>query len=218
MPQSFKCLTILSVIHLIYIIRQLHSTESLEWNERRAIIKALLSQPNLTNNREVVLKLGKNESIQKEYRYGTVLQTIPGFIRFICLFTCHDDPESYKHPFKNLPICKGHPDAPLVYGLVMPYVAMGSFRDYSGWVKHPQRFRACFLQLVYSLYEAYMEHGFLHNDIHLNNVAQRSSPKHSSESSFGTDFHTFIQWIQSIVEVHKEAPVQMAMVYSPIIR
>lgn len=158
---------------------QIHSTEFVEWNDRRAILKALLSQKSQIRNRDIVVKLGLSESLLKEYQYGAVLKTIPGFINFICLFQCHDDPETYKHPFKDIPLCQGNADTPRVYGLVMPYLSLGSFRDYSGWVEHPQRFRACFLQLVWSLYEAYTEHGFIHNDIHLNNVLIRRTKKNA---------------------------------------
>jgi serine/threonine protein kinase len=158
---------------------QLHSTEFKEWKEdtKRAIFTALLNHPSIHPHQEVVLKLQESETIMKEYQYAERLKDIHGFIRMICMIKCRDNPFHYSMPFKNKHVCKGTQQDPEVSILVMPYLSMGSFRKYTGWIKHPLKFRACFLQIAWSLYEAYIHHGFIHTDIHLDNILLKRTSK-----------------------------------------
>jgi hypothetical protein len=51
----------------------------------------------------------------------------------------------------------------------MPYFNLGSIRTYD-WVHYPDQLKSALKQLILSLYFAFIQHGFLHNDIHLDNV------------------------------------------------
>lgn len=72
--------------------------------------------------------MGKiTKTIKKEYEYGKILEHIPGFIRFICLYECYDD-SSDRLPRR---ICVGEKiDVNKKTVLLMPYYKLGSIRTY----------------------------------------------------------------------------------------
>jgi len=114
-----------------------------------------------------VVKLSESLTIRKEYDISQALKDIPGFIAFIFVRRS-DNPAD---PETNL--------------LVMPYISGGSMRAYK-WDGHPDQLVACLLQLIASLATAFTQNGFLHSDIHLDNVLLRPTKKTSFiYSSFG---------------------------------
>ena len=62
--------------------------------------------------------------------------------------------------------------------LVMPYLSLGSFREFE-WHKpqHLDKFKSCLIQLVVSLYISFQYFGFVHSDIHMDNVMLRTTKK-----------------------------------------
>ena len=142
---------------------------SMDVNNERAIVSALIHDGYARHNQKVVIKVGKSELIRKEYQIGERLKNVPGFIRYICAMQCHDDLEKYK---KNaaFSICSKETHNDLMNVLIMPFMSLGSVRKYS-WEEHPiEQFQSCLKQIVLSLYVAFEKDGFIHNDIHLDNV------------------------------------------------
>lgn len=141
---------------------------SLHINNERAIIKALLEDGIRRKNQHIVIKIGPSETLKKEYLIGQILKYIPGFIRYICAMTCNDDLTRYSED-PQAKICHGSSTDPMMNVIIMPYFNIGSVRTYD-WINHLNQFKSALKQIVLSLYFAFSQHGFLHNDIHLDNV------------------------------------------------
>jgi serine/threonine protein kinase len=150
---------------------------SLHINNERAIVKALLEDGMQRKNQRIVVKIGPSETLKKEYTIGQTLKHIPGFIRYICAMTCNDNLTRYSEN-PHAEICRGSSIDPRMNVIVMPYYPLGSFRTYD-WVSHPEQFKSALKQLFLSLYLAFVQYGFLHNDIHLDNVLVSRTQKQS---------------------------------------
>lgn len=159
----------------------LTNSEPIDVNLERAIVKAVIQDDRVTAT-NVVVKLSESLTIQKEYDISQALKDTPGFIAFICVTMCRDDLRRYHTSVK---FCSDNPTDPETNLLVMPYISGGSMRAYK-WDGHPDQLVACLLQLIASLATAFTQHGFLHSDIHLDNVLLRPTKKTSFiYASFG---------------------------------
>lgn len=140
-----------------------------------SIISAIFNYSEyLKKNKRIVIKIGdKNKTNKKEYDYSMKLKTIPGFIQFVCLFDCFDDTYNYIKNNKEIPnkICTanniGDNDK---YVLVSSYYDCGSIKNYNWTLKNVHILKSLLKQACMSLMYAYMDYGFLHNDLHLDNV------------------------------------------------
>lgn len=109
-----------------------------------------------------------NQTIGKEYEIGKILQGILSFVEFICLFQCYDNSGNV------LPrrICQ----APIKIDefnklvLIMPCYQLGSVRNYPWRGSDTPILISLLKQLVFSCYIVYLKVGFLHSDLHLDNV------------------------------------------------
>ena len=121
----------------------------------------------LEKKKDVVIKISDRDTLEKEYAIGEYLQQVPGFLRPICFFKC-------KGIFKQYPkrgtdaLCEGPGTSMAV--LVMPYFSMKSMLDHAWLPERHLALRACLLQIVASLVQAYEQKGLIHNDMHLENV------------------------------------------------
>lgn len=141
-------------------------------NARRAIAKALISDGVARGHDQVVVKVGESATLKKEYDIAMVLRDIPGFIKFVCAMTCNDSLRRYSTNSQTDFVCSGDTKDPEMTVLVMPFMSMGSMRHYD-WLGHGgnvSTFRNCLKQVLCSLYFAFVNHGFLHSDTHLDNV------------------------------------------------
>lgn len=150
---------------------------SLHINNERAIVKALLEDGMGRKNQHIVVKIGSSDTLKKEYTIGQTLKHIPGFIRYICAMTCNDNLTRYSEN-PHAEICRGSLTDSKMNVIVMPYYNLGSIRTYD-WVNHPDQFKSTLKQLFISLYLAFVQYGFLHSDIHLDNVLLSRTQKQS---------------------------------------
>jgi hypothetical protein len=128
----------------------------------------------LKRNKRIVIKIAhKTKTNKKEYDYSEILKTIPGFIKFICLFDCFDDTYNYIKDKKEVPnkICTakniGDNDK---YILISSYIDNGSIKNYKWTLENVYILKSLLKQACMSLMYAYIHYGFLHNDLHLDNV------------------------------------------------
>jgi len=167
----------------------LQDTRVYEYSQERAIITALLNDERFHRSMNVVVKISESATIDKEYDIASKLKDIPGFILFICKTKCYDNLDKYKNPknqTKKIEICINNSDKDTSISkdvrmqnlLVMPYISGGSFRKYN-WETHDKQFISCILQLILSLAEAFYTFGFIHSDIHLDNILLRPTKKQS---------------------------------------
>lgn len=125
-------------------------------------------------NKNIVVKIAhKNKTNKKEYNISETLQNIPCFIKYICLFNCFDDTFNYISSNKTVPhhICTadniGDNDN---YVLVSPYINGGSIRNYAWNINNVHVLKSLLNQCIISLMYAFIYYGFLHNDLHLDNI------------------------------------------------
>lgn len=127
-------------------------------------------------NKHIVIKIGpEGKTLHHEYRIGQLLYEakLPGFIKFICKFSCLDDNDSNKK--NGIPItrvCQSTTDNPKNQKdvLIMPYIQEGSIKRAIWTEEKIPILKTLLVQCVVSICMAYMEIGFIHNDLHLDNV------------------------------------------------
>ena len=138
-----------------------------------AIFKAMLDKKN-----NIIVKEQSLEITIKEFNMSQRLQDITGFINYTCFFTCNDTIkkiEEYEKLQKDnkLNVCESRGEAMGV--LLMPFYTLGSIKTYI-WTKDNYNvLKSVIYQVILSLYSAYINEGFLHQDIHLNNVLLKKS-------------------------------------------
>jgi serine/threonine protein kinase len=133
--------------------------------------------------KHIVVKIGKtNKTIEKEFQIGNLLETnnIPGFIHYMCLFRCYDNTyqiiENNKDIVNNLKICKANSDEDNIKSiLVMPFIPEKSIKNFK-WNKY-NSLKSIIQQTLLSICIAYHKLGFIHNDLHLDNILIKKTKK-----------------------------------------
>ena len=155
----------------------INNLELLETNQERAILKALINDNVIRKNKQIVIKLGIRNTIEKEYNIGNLLyNNVPGFIKYICLTQCSDNLIKYKNINSTTTVCSNDINDPLLYMLVMPYFPYNSIRKIK-WNSYIPLLKSCIKQAICSLTVAYINYGFLHGDIHLGNILVKETNK-----------------------------------------
>jgi len=126
----------------------------------------------------IVVKMGRdNTTIRKEYSISEHLhkRKCSGFIKFICMFEYYDDNSPDK-------ICQGIPEQDTKKEvIIMKYFNEGSVKCHSWTNTNFHILRCILIQTVYSLVVAYHRTGFIHNDLHLDNIlVKRTTRPHNS--------------------------------------
>ena len=127
------------------------------------------------NGGKIVVKIGKtNESIQQEYNVSKKLESIDGFIKMNCLFSCNNDinlenkttdidPNIFK-------ICNPTDKQP-VDVLIMPFIHTGqSLKTFLEKKQDPVKYKSILKKVITNIYEAFTKTGFTHKDLHFGNI------------------------------------------------
>jgi serine/threonine protein kinase len=141
-------------IHISELVRNKNDIYLLEAVLSATIFKEVL----LIKRKPIVVKIGReNQIIEKEYDYGKRLKQakIPGFIRYICLFSSLDAPRT----------------------LLMPYISEGSLRTFEWTPEKLSILESAILQAIMSSMVAYIKCGFIHGDFHLDNILLKKTKK-----------------------------------------
>lgn len=149
-----------------------------------SIIKASINYiKHKKKNKKVVIKIAhKSKTNKKEYDISLRLKNIPGFIKYICIFDCFD--ESYKYIDENykipLKICNAEKTE--IYDnniLVSSYINTGSIKNYIWNKDNFYILKSLLKQCVCSCMYSYNEYGFIHGDLHLDNILFKKTNKKS---------------------------------------
>ena len=140
-----------------------------------SILKAVINYSKfIKKNKHIVIKIAhKDKTNKKEYDISEKLKTINGFIKYTCLFNCFDDTFNYIDINKQIPekICTAENKNDYNNNiLIAPYINLGSIRNYKWTLENIYILKSLLKQCVISLMEAYINYGFLHNDLHLDNI------------------------------------------------
>ncbi len=174
---------------------------------------------NTSTHKNIVIKIGNtNRTIEKEYKIGNALEKthIPGFIKYMCLFNCFDNTyyninEDIKQPLCSAPHTKDNEKVVLI----MPYIAEGSVKNFNWTLQHSNILKSVLSQTVMSLFLAYHTIGFLHNDIHLDNILiKKTKKKHISYEYDNINIPSYgykiviLDFDSSMINVNKDLTIE----------
>lgn len=136
--------------------------------------------------RHIVVKIGLcNKTLEKEFKIGNLLASIPGYISYICLFDCYDDSYEKINPSR---ICNAEKkDTNLKKVLLMPYIIEGSVKNYKWSLYKFDILRSVVIQAIMSTIQAYQKVGFIHGDFHLDNILLKKTKKKYITYNIETD-------------------------------
>ena len=154
------------------------------------ILQSIITDKSITqNNRNIVVKIGKvNRTIEKEFYIGKQLEEekLTGFINYICLFNCYDNTYDNIEGKKNLePFCSAKKEEEnLKTVLIMPYINEGSIRTFKWNNDKYDALKSIISQTIMSVFTAYQLFGFVHNDLHLDNILIKKTKKETFNYKF----------------------------------
>lgn len=146
----------------------------LEIRKRLSAESSVLQGLLLDNNRDIVVKYGKTNTITNEYIIANELEKhhIPNMIKYYCFFV-------YKDVLEHVGI-KRHlcdPSGTEVGYLVMPYYSLGDLHKHPWKRETLHQLKNVLTQVSYAVLYAYETCGFVHNDLHLYNILLRKTKK-----------------------------------------
>lgn len=155
------------------------------------ILQSIITEKSITTKqRNIVVKIGKsNKTIEKEFYIGKTLEKINGFINYMCLFTCYDNTFYNIETENNKPLCSAKKDDEnLKTILIMPFIFEGSIKKFNWYsdniIKKTEILKSLLLQVISSIFVSYHSYGFLHNDLHLDNILVKKIKKETLQYSY----------------------------------
>lgn len=161
----------------------------LENYDKSRILLAKLEQ-----HKDIVVKIGDDDSIRREYEYAKKLYKIKGFVKFICYFECNDDFLDYPNKSKNY-LCEGEGNKMKI--IVMPYFPLGNIGSYEWKQENIHILRTCIKHAILTNISAFFS-GYLHGDFHPGNVLLKKTKQSYIDYGFdGINIETngFRTWI-----------------------
>lgn len=135
-------------------------------DENAVIIKGLYD-----NKKDIVLKIGIQDAINKEYTIAEKLKDLPNFIRYYCKFICQDDIKEIinnENMINAYTLCKN--DKNIIGILAMNYYKNGSIGNYKWNSDNFVILKNLLKQTVFAVLYAYIKFGFIHGDLHCDNI------------------------------------------------
>ena len=129
------------------------------------ILQSIINNKSISeNHKNIVVKIVKDyKTIEKEFKISKFLkkENLSGFINYISLFNCYDN------TYDNLNVGV---EENLKIVLIMPYINEGSIRTFK-WNKDKYNaLKSILSQTIMSVFMAYHLRGFLHQELHLDNI------------------------------------------------
>jgi serine/threonine protein kinase len=126
----------------------------------------------------VIVKFDKPEEISKDYGISEKLYEtkIPNFIKYYCMFSCNENMDRFDDTdLTDKSLCR---DKGIKTGfIVIPYYDTGSVKNYSWDVSKFKSLKNVLCQAVLALCSSYVSIGFVHGDMHLDNIVLRKTKK-----------------------------------------
>jgi serine/threonine protein kinase len=148
------------------------------------VLESIINDKNITSKQKhIVIKIGKiNMRVEHEFMIGKFLEkhNIPGFVKYMCLFKCYDDiyQKIDMNNIKSLSLCDARKeDENMKAILVMPFISEGSIRTFKWNHDKYNVLKSIIQQTILSTFMAYQKYGFIHNDLHLDNILLKKTKK-----------------------------------------
>jgi len=148
------------------------------------VLESIINDKNITSKQKyIVIKIGKiNMRVEHEFMIGKFLEkyNIPGFVKYMCLFKCYDDiyQKIDMNNIKSLSLCDARKeDENMKAILVMPFISEGSIKTFKWNHDKYNVLKSIIQQTILSTFMAYQKYGFIHNDLHLDNILLKKTKK-----------------------------------------
>ena len=143
------------------------------------ILQSIINNKSISeNHKNIVVKIVKDyKTIEKEFKISKFLkkENLTGFINYISLFNCYDN------TYDNLNVGV---EENLKIVLIMPYINEGSIRTFK-WNKDKYNaLKSILSQTIMSVFMAYHLRGFLHQELHLDNILIKKTKKETINYKF----------------------------------
>lgn len=110
-------------------------------------------------HKDIVIKIGEQEAIRKEYEYSKKIYNLKGFVKIIWYF-------EYKSGGSQMKI------------IIMPYFEMGSICEYTWTSENIKQLRSSIKQALLSNISAFTK-GYLHGDFHPRNILLKNTQQNT---------------------------------------
>jgi len=134
-------------------------TEIIKNKKNLRFFKAILSKTH-----DIIVKIGTSQTIKKEYEISHKLKDIEGFIKYLCYFNCNNN---IKDIITNSSICAKDGDE--INILLMKYYSLGAIKNFKWTFDNFHILKSLIKHLLASLYQGFLQFGFIHNDVHFDN-------------------------------------------------
>lgn len=118
----------------------------------------------LLSKYKIVVKIGKSDTIKREYQISHLLASIPNFIIYLCYFSCTNNIEKI---IANSSICASEGDKLKI--LVMKEYSDGDIKSYNWTSTNFIILLSLLKQIITALFIGFRSFGFIHNDVHFGN-------------------------------------------------
>jgi hypothetical protein len=146
---------------------------------------AIILQGLYNNNKDIVLKVGIKEAIIKEYEIAEKLIKYPNFIRYYCKFICFDNIQKIiknENMISTYYLCKnGNNEIGI---LTMNYYNLGSIGNVNWNSENLIIIKNLLRQIIYCYLYTYSEIGFIHGDLHCDNILIKNKKVHEINYKF----------------------------------
>jgi hypothetical protein len=124
--------------------------------------------------KEVVIKISDDKLLTNEFDMFKILKknNISGILQYICYFECNNN---YKNIYEKIKkygkinnIVNNYGDTMFV--LVMKYIRNKNFLFYDWKINDLNKIKSCLKQVICTSLDAYLKIGFVHKDLHFNNI------------------------------------------------
>jgi len=141
-------------------------------NDNAVIIKGLYDI-----KKDIVLKIGIQESINKEFEIAEQLKELPNFIKYYCKFLCNDEMQQMisSEDISTYNLCNnGNNNIGI---LTMNYYSLGSIGKYKWNTNNLNVLKNVLNQTIFTILNAFHVLGFIHGDLHAYNVLLKEKTK-----------------------------------------
>lgn len=132
------------------------------------------------SKKTVVVKFESYKEMEKEYEISKLIyeSNLQNFIKYYCFFSCNEDRKKFElleTTSKKLPLCTGL--GKNTGFIIMPFYHIGSIAKYGWTLDNLNILKVVLIQITYSLCESFEKIGFVHQDLHLDNILLRKTKK-----------------------------------------
>ena len=158
------------------------------------IYKALINfTKHNKKNKHIVMKIGyKDKRIHHEFKIGTLLYQykIPGFIKYICILDCDDVSlkEDTPTPKPDQHVCTNRESKEI---LLMPFIHGHCIANFTWREQDSNIMKSLLKQIFFSCYVAFEIIGFIHSDLHMENIFMKPTKQEFIHYGENIDIKTY---------------------------